>query len=513
MGGFFLPLTLLGGLSMVGCSHQTSDEHAIFKYNEPTGIPTLDPAFAKDKSTLWAVGQLYEGLVRLDTNSTVAPALAESWEISSDGLLYTFTLRSAQFHNGDPVTGKDVVFSLQRLTDPEVASPGKWTQDRVDTLWSHNNQVYIRLQQPFAPFLSMLSMAYCSVVSEDHAKSHDLANAPNGTGPFKFHKWWKGEKLIFHKNQHYWETDANGQPLPKLDAISIRFIPDAQSAFLEFLKGSLNFLPTVEASFKDDLLGGTGSLQERYSSRFYLEKATFLNTEYLVFNAEAGIPRDLRWAVNAAIDRDLMMAKLRNGIGLPAHNGIVPTALPGSLQGNASQYNPDSAQAIIAAHHSAGTLPPLELSTVSSYLDLCEYVQGSLAKVGWTITVNVLPPSSIRAQKSTGELDFFRASWIADYPDAENYLMLFYGPNSAPSGPNYSRVNSTAYNALYEQLVVSTHEEERIAVMQRAGTFIYEQALCVPLYYDQSMRVMPNELHSVKGNALNQLILNYAYLK
>ena len=176
-----------------------------------------------------------------------------------------------------------------------------------------------------------------------------------------------------------------------------------------------------------------------------MERTPFLNTEYLIFNAEKGLPKELRWAINAGINRKEMIHSLRNGVGIPAGGGIVPFGLPEYQDSIGSAYAPDSVAGLLASME----LPELTLVTVSNYRDLCEYVQGEMASLGWPIAVNVVPPATLRSEKSAGTLGFFRASWIADYPDAENYLSLYYSKNFAPNGPNYTHYSSETFDTWY----------------------------------------------------------------
>ena len=497
-------------LFILGCSSDTAEDAMVFRYNEPTGIPTLDPAFARDKSTIWAVQQLYEGLVRLDENNAVAPALASSWEISENGLEYTFHLRSTTFHSGRAVTAEDVLYSFKRLNDPKVASPGSWVLERVAAMEAPNDStVILALSEPFSSFLALLTMPYCSVVDSVQAEAGLLATEGGGSGPFKFHVWHFGEKLIFHKNPSYWSRSQKGESLPILDGIAISFLPDEQSAFLEFLSGRFDMLGNVAPSFKDDLLEG-GQLADKYRNNHRLERSPFLNTEYLVFNAERGISRELRWAVNAAIDRELMMRTLRSGAGSAATGGLVPKGLPGFAEGAGIPFSPDSARAVVARYEE---LPELVLTTVANYRDLCEFVQGALSEIGWDIEVNVVPSATLRSEKSNGSLDFFRASWIADYPDSENYLMLFSSQNKAPNGPNYSRYENPEFDAQFENLSKATDPNLRSLISAAADSTLMYDAACVPLYYDEVLRVFPDGVQGVKTNALNALLLHQAQVR
>ena len=505
VGGFFVPTLFALQLFIAGCTPpQKGDVPKVFRYNEPAGIPTLDPAFAKDKSTIWGVQQIFEGLVALDEHNVLVPALAERWEMSTDGTNYTFYLRPAVFHNGSPLTAADVMYSLQRLLDPSVASPGSWVLADVanmEVLDEHT--VRIALKRPNSTFLSLLAMPYCSIMPED---AENPATEPVGAGPFKFHRWHVGEKLVLHKNESYWKSDAAGNALPYLDGVSVSFLPDQQSAFLEFLSGRFEIVPNLDPSFKDELLDESGQLRAKHREDLYLERTPFLNTEYLIFNAESALPYELRWAINAAIDREQMITSLRNGVGIPAKGGVIPAGLPEAKDCGIT-YDPDSAAKVFASFE---VLPELELVTVANYRDLCEFVQGALSRAGWEIKVNVVPSATLRAEKSAGTLNFFRASWIADFPDAENYLMLFYSGMKAPGGPNYSRYSNAEFDALYEQIIRLEVGAERSELIAKADALLMQDAALVPLFYDEVLRVFPNHVQGVKTNALNSLDLREA---
>ena len=232
---------------MVACgtSDRNSDKQ-IFRYNESAGIASLDPAFAKDQAMIWASQQLFNGLIQLDTALAVQPAIAKRWEISDDGLTYTFILRrDVYFHRNAcfaagrrRVVASDFVYSFNRIVDEKVASPGRWIFDNVavtdgNYAFSAPNDTtfVVTLKQPFAPFLGMMGMPYCSVVPHEAVEHYgaDFRQNPVGTGPFRFQKWKEGVKLVLQRNPNYFERDADGNRLPYLDAIAVTFIVDKQT--------------------------------------------------------------------------------------------------------------------------------------------------------------------------------------------------------------------------------------------------------------------------------------------
>ena len=332
----------------IQCSVPDTDNYDILHYNESDGISTLDPAFAKDKSTIWATSQIFSSLVRIDDSLKISPLIASDWLISPDGKEYTFNLRTdVHFHNhpiffgdqGRRVVASDFVYSFNRLLDPQLASPGSWVLDNVDTFYAENDSVFkIILHKPFSPFLSILGMQYCSVVPKELADLSSFGESPIGTGPFMYQYWKYGSKLVLRKNPNYFEFD-NDNRLPYLDAIAITFIKDKQSEFLSFLQGDLDFISGLDASYKDELLDLDGKLKSKYRDQINFESINFLNTEYFGFLMDSGSPFKkniyLRKAINYAINREQMIKYLRNNIGTPANNGIVPV----SMYSNTSNLN------------------------------------------------------------------------------------------------------------------------------------------------------------------------------
>ena len=203
-----------------------------------------------------------------------------------------------------------------------------------------------------------------------------------------------------------------------------------------------------------------------------------------------------------------MLKYLRNNIGTPAINGFIPKGMPSfndSLVG--FYYNPKLAQKLIskAIELNNGPLDPIVLSTTSSYLDLCEYIQNELSNIGLNIEINVNPPSIHRQMVATSKLSFFRGSWIADYPDAENYLSLFYSKNHSPLGPNYTHFENKEYDDLYVKSLLESDDSLRFLYYNKMDKIIIDNAQIVPLYYDNVLRFTQTNIIGFSNNAINML--------
>ena len=516
-------------LLFASCQMPDNSGLQIFRYNESAGVTTLDPAFAKNQAIMWPCEQLYNGLVRLDTNLQPEPCIARSWEISPDGLCYTFHLRTdVRFHPpaSRTVVADDFVYSLGRVADKQSTSPGAWIFSDVDTIRAQDDStLVVRLQHASPAFLAQMGMVYCSVVPHEVVEQWgaDFRAHPCGTGPFMFQYWKEGVKLVLRRNPDYFEHDSAGHSIPYLDAVAVTFIADRQTAFLEFVKGNLDFMNSLDPTYKDELLTPTGELKEKYNGRIVMTSSSFLNTEYLGFLCDdASSPfrdRKLRQAVSCGFDREKMMRYLRNNIGQPGTAGFVPPTL---LQGGSDavptygyHYDPDRARKLLAeAGYPGGKgLPTLKLSTTANYLDLCKYLQQQLGLLGMDVQVDVSQPAALRGAIGKGTTQWFRGSWIADYPDAENYLMLFYSKNHAPQGPNYTRFTNAHFDKLYNRALRQNDAQSRATIYRQMDSLIMEEAPVMVLYYDQILHFTHPNVEGLRTDAMNNLDLRFVRLK
>jgi len=530
-------LLLLIVLALQACKPAgDSSGKTVFNINLDEGLSSMDPAFARNQNAIWMSNQLFNGLVQIDDSLHIKPCIAKTWELSADGKTYTFHLRNdVYFHNdtlftggkGRAATAADFVYSFGRLIDPEVASSGSWIfSDKVtgkEAFIALNDSTFlIRLKQPFPPLMSLLTAQYCSVVPHEVVEHYgkDFRSHPIGTGPFQFKYWKEGEVMVLLKNEHYWEKDNQGKMLPYLDAVKATFISDKQTAFMEFIKKKLDFFNGINGSYRDDILTKGGHITQKYKGKFKMNIAPFLNTEYLgilIDTSKAIVKhsplrlRKVRQAINYAINKARMIKYLRNSTGTPGYAGFIPEGMPGydsaAIQGY--RYDPAKAKRLLAEAGFAGgkNLPEIVLSTTTSYRDLIEYIQGELQQVGIRTRVELVQGASLRELISKNGVNFFRASWLADYPDAENFLSVFYSKNKIPFGPNYTGFNNKQFDALFEQAYQESDDAKRFKLYQQMDNLVMEQAPVVILYYDKLVNLYQNNISGYSHNAQNLLVL------
>ncbi len=499
-------------------------EGTVFRYNENSNIQTLDPAFARSMAVIWPCNQLFNGLVQLDDQLNIAGDIAKSWQASPDGLTYDFILRKEVYFHPHPsfgskqtrqVTAYDFEYSFRRLTDAKTASPGAWIMQKVQSYQALNDTVFrLQLKEAFPAILGLLSMRYASVVPKEVIEDpqHDFRTHPIGTGPFYFKFWEENVKLVLRRNPNYFEKDDKGVQLPYLEAIAITFLPDKQSAFLQFIQGNLDFVSGLDPSYKDDLITLDGKLQAKYQSIVQMQTGPYLNTEYLGFNTEdkqsAIRDKRIRQALNIGFDREKMLNHLRSGMGTAQVGGIIPKGLKGNIVLDAL-YDITKAKALVQSYKQEHKLAEvvISLSTNAGYLDLAEYLQREWQKIGLTVEIDVMPPATLRQGMASGKIAFFRGSWIADYPDAENYLSLFYSKNKAPNGPNYTFFTNKTYDQLYEKAFRVTNAQEREQLYQQMDHLLADEVPVLVLFYDQAVRFSRKDIHQLGINPMNNLFL------
>jgi peptide/nickel transport system substrate-binding protein len=238
-----------------------------------------------------------------------------------------------------------------------------------------------------------------------------------------------------------------------------------------------------------------------------------LNTEYLgiYIDAQEKEVHDIRIrkAINYGFDRVKMIKYLRNGIGIPAVNGFIPKGLPSFNNMKGYTYEPEKAKELVQSYiaETGNMNPSITISTNSQYLDLCEYIQREVQKTGLEVKIDVMPPSTLRQTKVQGKLSIFRGSWVADYPDAENYLFIFNSKNFSPNGPNYTHYSSKEFDEMYEKSIQITDNKVRRALYQKMDSLVMASAAVIPLYYDEVVRFTQRNVSGLGINPVNNLSL------
>jgi peptide/nickel transport system substrate-binding protein len=522
----FTGITLL-----IHCNSTTNNDLQIFRYSETTVISSLDPAFAKNQANIWVVHQLYNTLIETDRNAKITPSLARSWQISEDKKEMVFIIRDdVYFHDhpafvngkGRKLTAFDVEYTFKRLMDPKTASPGAWIfQGRIDSISPFkaiNDSLFvIKLKKPFVQLLGVLSNKYCSIVPKEAVEYKEMSfrHNPCGSGPFCFFKWQEGQKIILKKNDHYFESDSTNMKLPYLDGIEISLLQNKASEFLEFRQKKFDFINDIDPNFKDEILYKNGKLRNEWKNKVVLHTGPYLNIEYLGFLMRGNhtdsllLKKEVRQAINFGINRNKLIMYLRNSIGEPAEFGFIPSSIliDDSTAHYGYHYDPKRAMLLLkqAGFDVTKNRLFIKLSTVPVYADLASFISKELKNIGIDLKVDVVPKSILLSQMANHQVSFFRGSWIADYPDAENFLSVFYSQN--PSPPNYTRYSNPFFDILYEKCQRETDLKERLKLYREMDRIVMQDAPVVPLWYDQVIHLVQPNIKGFHPHPLNLLEL------
>ncbi len=458
---------------------------------------TLDPARIVDVSGGEIAGKIFAGLVRVGETGEPVPELAATVAVSDDGLVYTFVLKDeARFSNGRPLTSADVRYSFERLLSPKTASPRRWVLGRIDGADDYaqgkagsvqgietpdENTVLLKLEKPFGPFLSLLTMPNAAIVPQEvvEAWGEDFGSHPVGAGPFLLESWQRDVRLVLRRNPHY----SDG---PKLDCMEYEIIPEDFAASSEFETGNLDILQLSPADIP------------RYNAssrlRSLVTSHVGLNTYYLGFICDRAPFDDvrLRHAVSHAIDRQKIIDSVLAGSAVVADGPVPPTILPAADERQAPGYDPKVAIRLIAEAGGAPETIGLYLSSGREELSVCEAIQEYLRKVGLDVELHMLEWSSFKDAVSRGEPDIFYLSWWADYPDPENFLFPTFHSSNWGSAGNRSRFASPEVDAAIETAVAETDAATRADGYAQVEKLVVEAAPWVFLWHrKQFVAVQP----------------------
>ena len=270
----------------------------------------------------------------------------------------------------------------------------------------------------------------------------------------------------------------------------------------------------IESSVANELLTSDGEMQPKHLGKLQLIKTPYLNTEYFGINMDFKNPtpplsiKKVRQALNYGFDRVTMLKTLRNSMGKAASAGFTPRGLPSfSDKVVGYDYNPDKARRLLseAGFPNGKNLPIIKIMTVKDYLDIATFIARQWEDLGVKTSVDVMENATLRELMTKGDAPFFRASWIADYPDAESFYTVFYSSNPTP--PNYTHFKNAAFDALYNAALSENDDAKRYTLYQQMDAILIDEAPVIFLFYDESSRFARANFEGLSRNAMNLLPL------
>jgi oligopeptide transport system substrate-binding protein len=481
-------LLALGLGAVVACARAdgAGDRRTLIDSRDDSDPRSLDPALSTDVPTGRAVGYVFDGLTVFTPDAKLQPGLAERWDVSPDGMTYTFHLRrGVKFHDGTPFVARHVVRSWQRVLDPAVRGGRGWplypirgardyAEGRAQAIAGlsapNDSTVVASLSEPFAIFPKLLAMPVAAIVPDSIPAN--FGERPIGTGPWKFVEWRHDDYLLFARNPDYWGG------APKADSLRARIIAEPSTAVAEFESGNVDVLRVPQ--------GEAQQWQDTEERRRLLQTTPALQLIYIGINTTRGplVDRRVRQALNHAVDVNTIISSLVSGRGRRALGVIPPTLEGADTTRTAYAFDTTRAKQLLAeAGHPNGIEVELWTPTTPIYVRIAEAVQGFLQRAGIRAKIVQRESAAAREAARSGQTDLILKDWYADYPDAENFLYpLLHGANKGVGG------NVSFYgNAEFDRLVSASRREQdagrRAALYRQADSLAYQDAPMIYLYF------------------------------
>lgn len=461
---------------------------------------TFDPILISQNADLWVIINANGMLVRNNFDGTaVEPDLAESWDISDDGLVYTFHLREGiKFSDGTPVKASDVKFSLERLRDtPEAVFGGMYAPMKaVDT--PDDRTVVITLSQPTAPFISFTALFAAAVLPEDYVRNHydEFLEKPIGAGAFRIVEWKRGEYVALEKNENYWEHPDK----PKLDRVEWHYIPNDNTRILKLQAGEIDAMIFVP-------FNRIAELQQDPNLEVHLDNST--REDHMLVN-HSHPPLDdvrVRQAICNAVDLDAIVKAVTFGFGKPA-NSYVPA---GGMFHNADQercaFDPEAAKQLLAATGvgdltlklliSSGDVPQEQMSVL---------IQDQLAKIGITVEIEKQEVGQAWETSIAGDFDLGINYWTNDIidPDQKTSFSL-YGDDANLS--YFTRYKNPEVSALIDQGRTELDPAKRKEIYYQIQAIAKQDVHWVDLYYSPYRNASRTYVKGFVQNPLGKFML------
>ena len=524
-GLFNLFFTLFFCLSMIvlpGCSNQeetmqtaVSDaapvRGGIYRVPLRSNPATLDPAYVQDIYGIALVHQIFDGLVRFDQYLSVLPGLAETWQVKEQGKMYRFSLRkNARFHNLDPVTSADVVFSIKRLLRAEPAPAvlphlikiigadeyRAGTTETVPGLKIENETIFsVRLEESHVPFLTALGMYQAAIVPEKEVTrlGEDFGKHPVGSGPFRFVSWDEGHSIVLEQFKDYYSGPAF------LDGIEYKIYPGGQDPMVlaDFQKGNLEEMSVY------------GDVRQTLSDTKGLQWFHRPSLSLFFYGMNLGHPNlsdpGLRKAISIAIDRNTFVNKVYKGQFEIART-ILPPGMPGyNPENRMEDNNPDLSRQLLTQDLSKSVQDLPELEIVSAFKtprveQEMAIIKGFWSAIGIRTRVKYITDwKKFEAYLKSDAVQIYRYAWFADMPDPDSFLYSLFASGSPT---NFMKFQDDNVDRMLLAARGIVDPVDRAKMYQKTETAIMASMPLIPLFYMSVDRVYQPYVKAVTVSAL-----------
>lgn len=559
---FFL---FIGAALIFGCkddNNQSGDDVIVakggvryggeFRFMSSEKVKSLFPLSVTDVYANRVASQIFEGLVRIDPTSVeVVPSIAESFEVGEDSKVFTFKLREdvffhddACFENGEgrKVTANDFEYSLTFACSKNDLNELSWLlKDKVLGAKAYYNgeadkvegitvvddhTIKIELATPFSGFQKVLAHTGLSVFPKEAYDKYgeEIGLHPVGTGAFML-KSLAEDKVVLTRNGKYWDKDDFGNELPFLDKIVMTYSEDKTDELLSFRKEEIDLVLDIPVEEVENVLGTLREAQAGENVKHIVDSKSSMSVSYYGFAHESEVfsKKEVRKAFNLAIDREAIIETWLEGEGWAANHGFVP-----KMQGypyesvKGYEFSPDQAKALLAQ---AGYPNGKGFPTIDLYVNglegsgthkLAKAVAFSLKQnIGVNLNVKLVSIEEREDAIRNNEAIFWRSGWVADYPDPENFLNLFYGGNMDNNDVNVNpfKYKNPTFDALFEKALAETNEEKRMELLAECDQMIIDDAVVLPLLTDDFVTMVNLKVRKFVTNEMEKLDFSRVYIK
>jgi peptide/nickel transport system substrate-binding protein len=487
-GALLLISALLFGCRSLPGSGSMSDERGYLRLGIESQPLNLDPRFSTDANSSRIAALIYNSLLRADERGQLKPELAERWRMAGDRT-YLFELRrGVKFHDGRPLTARDVKYTYDSMLDPRARSPKRGLLKMLAGVEIvSENRLRFSLTAPYAPFVEQFTIG---IVPQPASAGVEGAFLPVGSGPFKFVGSEAGERVVLRRNDSYWEG------APPLPGLIFKIVPDAMVRVLEFKHGSVDFL---QNDLEPDILPWL-----RQNTRAAVDVRQGTTFQYLGINFSHPILRErkVRQAIAHAIDRQSIIRHLLKDLGTPASGMLSPLnwAYDGAVA--AWPYDPERARHLLDEAgfpdpDGAGPKPRFALSFKTTNIDLrrriAEALKEQLRAVGIELEIRAYEWGTFYADVKKGNFHLFSLAWVG-IMDPDIYYQVFHSQSVPPQGDNRGHYANPEMDALLERGRRVIDREERRAIYSAVQNLAARELPYIPLWWVKNVVVQRPEL-------------------
>ncbi len=532
----------------------------VFKMNETEDFKSLYPLNVTMALENRIANQIYEGLLKFDQEDlSILPSLAEKWEINEDATSFTFHIRKGvKFHDnncfeggkGREVKASDFKYCFDRIVVSDPNNQMYWLfKDKVvganEYHESVNNKkpleggisgvkviddytLQINLNYSYAGLLNLMAHNASYVYPKEAVDEYGVEMRVNcvGTGPFRVKKIKESETVILDRNPDYWDSDEFGNQLPYLDGLKFSFNKEKKAELLEFKKGNLDMVFRLPLEMIGDVVGELEDAKKGANKPYIMQVVPALSVYYLGFQhkLEPFNNVDVRRAFNYAIDRESIVTYTLQGEGRPAIHGIVPPFKGYDYENvKGYQFDPNKAKEHMAkaGYPNGKGFPQITLQINPGggdrNIQIAEVVQKMLnTNLGINIKIEQMQFAQHLENLETGKATFWRAGWLADYPDPEIFLTLLYGGHvpkelSTKAYINAMRFQNAKFDSLLNTALREVDDAKRMELFRLADQAEVDEAAIMPIFYDENTRLIQVYVKNFPSNSIEYRDMTRVY--